>query len=361
MIILFVTSTFGNGDAPDNGQLFWKHVHALKADSIDLSKLLFSVFALGSSQYATFCEFGKNLDRTFRRLGARQLTNIALADELKGQETMFSKYANVLYENTCKQFNIDSSSNHLEIDQDENYNSSKVRLIEVNDLKQEFNENLGKIHNKQIVQLDAFSITQLLPAESERQVLLVKLKPSTDDLNLDYKPGDHLAVFPTNPKDLVNKILANLKPDTVGMYKEDIQKTTYRIEIQSNNKWNQYSKLPECTLTEALTSYLDINGPPTQKLLKAVLPYVEDNLDNQRMQKLITSHRDYEEWKHYHCPTLADLFVHFPSLKIGPKILFTQLNLLQPRYYSISSSLDSSPNEVHLTMTVVTMGKCFFF
>lgn len=360
-IVLFVTSTFGNGESPDNGKIFWEYVYSITKQenrTIDLSKLFYSVFALGSSQYSTFCEFGKSLDKTFRKLGAKQLANIGLADEMRGQETMFTKWSKVLYEHTCKSFNIDINSNNLEVDQDENYNPSKVRLIEVDDHKQDLNETLGKMHNKQIIQLEAYSIIQLLPSEIDKQVLLVKLRPpSTDVYQLDYKPGDHLAVFPNNPKELVDKILSHLEPDTVGMYKEDISKATYRIEIQSNGKWNQSSKLPECTLTEALTNYLDICGPPSQKFLKAILPYVLDKLDNQRMQKLISSHRDYEEWKHYHCPTLADLFAHFPSLKIGPKMLFTQLNLLQPRYYSISSSLESSPNEVNLTMTVVQMGK----
>ena len=323
--------------------------------------MCYSVFALGSSQYnSTFCEFGKNLDRTFRKLGAHQLTHIGLADEMKGQEIIFGKYSKTLFESTCKHFDIDVGSNSLEI-VDENYNPAKVRLIEVDDHKSEFADNLSKMHNKQIVKLDAFSVIQLLPIESEREVLLVKLKPSTDDYKLDYKPGDHLAVFPTNPKDLVETILSHLQPDTVNMYPEDISKAAYRIEVQSNSKWVQYSKLPECTLTTALTNYLDIAGPPSQKFLKSVLPFVDDHMDKQRMQQLINNHREYEDWKIYHCPTIADLFIHFPSLKIGPKILFTQLNLLQPRYYSISSSLESSPNEVHLTMSVITMSKLIRF
>lgn len=360
-ILFFVTSTFGNGESPDNGKSFWNYIHSLKPDDLDLSKLCFSVFALGSSQYSsTFCEFGKTLDRTFRKLGACPLANIGLADELKGQETTFGKYSKVLFEHTCNHFNIDYSSDKLEIE-DENFNSSKVRLIEVDEHKSEFTENLSKMHNKQAVKLNAFSVTQLLPCESDRQVLLVKLKSPTDDYKLDYKPGDHLAVFPTNPKELVNEIISHLESDTVGMYREDISKAAYRIEIQSNNKWMQYSKLPECTLTEALTYYLDICGPPSQKFLKAILPFVRDDLEQKHMQKLINNHRDYEDWKQYNYPTLADLFIRFPSLKIGPKILFTQLNLLQPRYYSISSSLESTPNEIHLTMTVVTMGKLISF
>lgn len=355
-IVLFVTSTFGNGESPDNGTSFWKYVHSLQPGQIDLNRLQYSVFALGSSQYTTFCEFGKNLDRTFRKLGAHPLAGVGLADELKGQSTVFGKWYKVLYEHTCKKFNIEISSNNLEVE-DEIFNANKVRLIELDDHRPEISENLNKMHNKQIVQLDAFSVEQLLPSESDKQVLLVKLRPPTEDYQLDYKPGDHLAVFPKNPTELVDRILGHLKPDTIGMFQQDIQKTTYRIELQSNGKWVPYSKLPECTLREALTNYLDICGPPSIRFLKSVLPYVQEELDAQRMQKLIANHRDYEEWKHYHCPTLADLFAHFPSLKLGPKILFTQLNLLQPRYYSISSSLESTPNEVHLTMTVVTMGK----
>ena len=358
-IVLFVSSTFGNGESPDNGTAFSKWVHSLQPGQIDLSKLQYSVFALGSSQYSTFCEFGKNLDRCFRRLGAHPLAGVGLADELKGQSTMFLRWYKALYEHTCKKFGIEISSNNLEVEE-EIYNPSKVRLIELDDHRPEISENLNKMHNKQIVQLDAFSVEHLLPAESEKQVLLVKLKPSTDDYKLDYKPGDHLAVFPKNAPELVDRILGHLEPDTVGMYREDIHKTTYRIEVQANSQWVAYSKLPECTLREALTNYLDIAGPPSLKFLKSILAFAADDLDKQRIQKLIANHRDFEEWKHYNCPTLADLFLHFPSLKLGPKILFTQLNLLQPRYYSISSSLESSPNEVHLTMTVVTMGKhCF--
>lgn len=356
-IIFFVTSTFGNGESPDNGKSFWKYIHLLQPGTLDLSNLCYSVFALGSSQYSsTFCEFGKNLDKAFRKLGAKQLAGVGLGDELKGQEQVFGRWSKVLYEHTCKKFDIDVDLNNLEVDQDENYNPSKIRLIEVDDHETEVNENLRKIHNKKVVQLNAFSVDQLLPEESDREVLLVKLKP-TDDNELDYKPGDHLAVFPKNPKDLVDKILSHLKPDTVGMYKDDIEKTMYRIEVQSNSQWIQYSKLPECTLTDALTNYLDITAPPTQKFLKAIQPFVMNSLENQSMQKLLSDHRNYEDWKHYHCPTVADLFDSFPSIKIGPKFLFTQLNLLQPRYYSISSSLESSPNEVHLTMTVVMMGK----
>jgi len=63
---------------------------------------------------------------------------------------------------------------------------------------------------------------------------------------------------------------------------------------------------------------------------------------------------DYEKWRSYNVPNMADVLKEFPSVHIDPEFLLTQLPLLQPRYYSISSSRKVTPREVHLTMSVVS-------
>lgn len=44
----------------------------------------------------------------------------------------------------------------------------------------------------------------------------------------------------------------------------------------------------------------------------------------------------------------------FPSLRVPAAFLLSQLPLLKPRYYSVSSSQDHTPSEIHLTVAVVT-------
>lgn len=44
----------------------------------------------------------------------------------------------------------------------------------------------------------------------------------------------------------------------------------------------------------------------------------------------------------------------FPSLRVSASFLLSQLPVLKPRYYSISSSRDRTPTEVHLTVAVLT-------
>ncbi|NWV96450.1 NOS3 protein, partial [Machaerirhynchus nigripectus] len=64
--------------------------------------------------------------------------------------------------------------------------------------------------------------------------------------------------------------------------------------------------------------------------------------------------RLYEEWKWFRCPTLPEVLAEFPSVALPATLLLSQLPLLQPRYYSISSAPGAHPGEIHLTVAVVT-------
>jgi MioC protein len=81
-IFLICSSTYGQGDVPDNAQGLFA---ALERDRPDLSAVRFGVIALGDRTYtATFCHGGKRFDETLRELGARRIGDIMIHDASAG-------------------------------------------------------------------------------------------------------------------------------------------------------------------------------------------------------------------------------------------------------------------------------------
>ena len=70
---LFVVSTYGDGEPPDNGQIFANRYLGTQAN-IDLSHLQFSVLALGDKLYQQFCAFGHKVQQGLSQLGAMPLS-----------------------------------------------------------------------------------------------------------------------------------------------------------------------------------------------------------------------------------------------------------------------------------------------
>ncbi|MDQ2822104.1 MAG: sulfite reductase subunit alpha [Pseudomonadota bacterium] len=68
--VLFIVSTYGEGDAPDSAARFAQHV---MGSTPDLAQLHYAVLALGDSSYTNYCGFGRGLDAWLQARGAQPL------------------------------------------------------------------------------------------------------------------------------------------------------------------------------------------------------------------------------------------------------------------------------------------------
>jgi MioC protein len=79
--IVIISSTYGQGDIPDNGQALFEAVEAAQ----DLSYLRFAVFGLGDMTYAaTFCAAGTRWDALFEAKRARRFAPLVRHDASSG-------------------------------------------------------------------------------------------------------------------------------------------------------------------------------------------------------------------------------------------------------------------------------------
>jgi sulfite reductase (NADPH) hemoprotein beta-component len=84
--VVFLTSTAGQGEFPQNGRAFWD---AVKDNTdLDLANVNYSVFALGDSHYWPrkddkhyYNKPGKDLDRVMSNLGGKRLADVGLGDD----------------------------------------------------------------------------------------------------------------------------------------------------------------------------------------------------------------------------------------------------------------------------------------
>jgi MioC protein len=80
--VLVCTSTYGQGDVPDNAQALF---NSLEADRPDLSAVTYGVIALGDRTYkTTYCEGGLRFDRLLTQLGAKRAGEILMHDASSG-------------------------------------------------------------------------------------------------------------------------------------------------------------------------------------------------------------------------------------------------------------------------------------
>lgn len=79
---LICSSTYGNGDVPDNARAFFEAIEATKPD---LGGLSYGIIALGDRTYgATYCQGAKLFDALLAGLGARRLGEPMLHDAGSG-------------------------------------------------------------------------------------------------------------------------------------------------------------------------------------------------------------------------------------------------------------------------------------
>jgi sulfite reductase (NADPH) flavoprotein alpha-component len=157
---------------------------------------------------------------------------------------------------------------------------------------------------------------------SQKETRLIRI--SLAGSGLTYEAGDSLGLWPENCGELVHEIMQLL-----GATGDE--SVCYNSKTQS--------------LSQTLLQETDLRKP-TEELLQLLADCAEDHTHTAALQKMIADD-EYDDWE------VVDLLLEFRSARPGLEDFVAALSPLQPRLYSISSSINACPDEVHLTVAAV--------
>jgi len=146
---------------------------------------------------------------------------------------------------------------------------------------------------------------------------------------LNYRVGDALGVFPINSPALVDAILASA-----------------RLEPHENVS---VPRVGELSLREALLGHFCLNTA-SEELLALLARAVEDQAQRKTLEEALAD-ESYDNFD------VLDALLHAWSAQLCAGELLECLMPLAPRLYSIASSLQAHPDEVHLTVGRVAYEK----
>lgn len=308
---LFITSTFGDGDAPDNGQSFWQQLG--DENAVKLDKLRYAVLALGDSSYAQFCGHGKNLDTRLQALGAKPL--LARLD------------CDTDFENTSKQW-LSALTDALSLVKGQSANPASL-MASNSDIKNNAaivgQHPAQKNYTKANPYASRLMINQRLNGEDASKDTR-QFGFDLGDSGLTYEAGDALGVWPKNCPEVVAELEQLLSFNA---------ETPVLVDAH------------ERPLREALTNHYEICRPSIE-----ALRFIAERTGNNDLTALLSAERksELEDWLWGR--QLVDVLHEFP-LRCNAEEFMTLLKRIQPRLYSISSSAKVFSDQVHLTVSAV--------
>lgn len=300
--ILFVVSTYGEGDPPQPSVGFFEFVEGPRAPRLE--GVRFSVLALGDSTYEKYCEAGKRIDLRLEELGATRLSPRVDCD----------------------------------IDYDEPaaaWSAAVVALLGaeartsapgISVLAQPRPDPKAGLYDKR----HPFAATileniRVVGRHSSKETRHVEL--DLGGSGLSYEPGDALGIAPSNDPRVVEQLL---------------EATRLSGEVEVTIKSSTVS------LASALTSRFEITIASPRFLEQWAR--LSGSSELEELLKSDSASRRVAFLDNHH---VIDLVKRFPVAGIDADALLAGLRPLQPRLYSLASSQKIVGEEAHITVAPV--------
>ncbi|KEY74237.1 hypothetical protein S7711_00395 [Stachybotrys chartarum IBT 7711] len=354
-VLMFVLATYGEGEPTDNAVEFYEFITGedvsfSEGNETPLGNLNYVAFGLGNNTYEHYNSMVRNVDAAFQKLGAHRIGTAGEGDDGAGtMEEDFLAWKDPMWEQLAAKMNLEEREAVYEPvfeiinREDMTPESAGVYLGEPNRSHLEgaprgpFNS-----HNPYIA-----PIAESYELFSVKDRNCIHLEVDISASNLSYQTGDHIAVWPTNPGDEVDRFL-----QTVGLSEK-------RHRVVSVRPLEPTAKVPFPTPTtfDAIVRYhLEICAPISRQFVSTLAAFAPNDAIKAEMTKLGNDKDYFAEQTGPHYYNIARFLAAVSKGEQWTNIPFSAfiegITKLQPRYYSISSSSHVQPKKISITAIV---------
>ncbi|KAJ3067589.1 hypothetical protein HDU98_009203 [Podochytrium sp. JEL0797] len=291
-----------------------------------LKKIRFTVFGLGNATTkGNFCVAAKRLQSRMLELGAFEFVPSVFSDEYAedGHEGNFKPWLKTVWTK------LTGSDIKL----------SLPRHFTVTSTSEEPS---AQKHADGFLPMSVASNEVITPSDYDRPVHLVtfKLPPG-----VTYELCDHVQIKPENAPGHVVRLLRRL-----GLSGSTI------VSLQATDEIAIDLNLPlVISVQELLSRHLDISSPPTRSFLEGISALASSKSEAAEIEILAENMKPGNEYSRLTGGgpgrepfSLVDALERFPSIKISLEDILGNVQLLQPRFYSICSAPSVSPNKIQI-------------
>ncbi|TNN32896.1 NADPH-dependent diflavin oxidoreductase 1 [Liparis tanakae] len=304
-LVVFVCSTTGQGDPPDNMKVFWRFLFKRSLPAGSLRRVDCATLGLGDSSYPKFNFVAKKLHKRLVQLGAGVLLPVGLADDQHdlGADAVIDPWLSAFW---GRVFALHPS------------------LEDLTPLREE--DPVTDASHFQDVRLLEFDIS---------------------GSGMQFAAGDVAMMFPCNSTRDVETFceLLGLEPEA-------------RFTLRASGSAAVPSRLPRpCSLRLLAQSFLDIGAVPRRSFFELLATFSSNEMERQKLQEFSSAAGQDELHGYCNRPrrTALEVLTDFPHTTADIKVdyLLDLFPEIQPRSFSIASSLQAHPNRLQILVAVV--------
>jgi NADPH-ferrihemoprotein reductase len=355
-VIMFVLATYGEGEPTDNAVEFYEFITGESVSFSEgnedkpLANLNYVAFGLGNNTYEHYNSMVRNVDAALTKYGAQRIGTAGEGDDGAGtMEEDFLAWKDPMWEQLAKKMNLEEREAVYE---------PVFEIIEREDMSPESaNVYLGEPNRSHLEGAARGPFNShnpyIAPIANSHELFSVKdrncihVDVDVSGSNLSYQTGDHIAIWPTNPGEEVDRFL-----DIFGL--KDKKNTVVSVRpLEPTAK----VPFPTPTTYDAIVRYhLEICSPVSRQFISTLAAFAPSEAIKAEMTKL-GNDKDY--FADQTGPQFYNIARMLAAVSKGEKwtnIPFSAfiegVTKLQPRYYSISSSSLVQPKKISITAVV---------